>query len=58
MKSLVHVTVTILGMIVPMKFECDRVDDRSIVGEEVETLCEEHTHMWGWGTKCMVYEIL
>lgn len=46
MKSLVHVTVTILGMIVPMKFECDRVDDRSIVGEEVETLCEEHTHMW------------
>jgi hypothetical protein len=46
MRSLVHVTVTVLRLIVLMKLQCDQVDDRSIAGEEVETLCEEHIHMW------------
>ena len=41
-----HVTVTVLRVIVLMKLQCDQVDDRSIAGEEVEALCEEHIHMW------------
>jgi hypothetical protein len=45
-RSFVHVTVTVLRVTVLMKLQWDQVDDRSIAGEKVETLCKEHIHMW------------
>lgn len=38
--------LTVSRVIVLMKLQRDQVDDRSIAGEEVETLCEEHIHTW------------